>query len=283
MTALRAAAEALPLAVSGPPRRLEPLVVGFEVIAEAISVSGGSGFRHLLEPVTAAAVVFDEGWVLVDGGFDPRRVRDRALRSRSFDYENYTAVVPAGDPLVDQIAELGLDWSHLAGAVLSHAHFDHTGAARLLSPAQPLIMQRAEWTHVTTVEDERAAFLFREDLERDGLTVVLLDGDTELARGLRVLDTAGHTPGHQSVVVELPGSTVVLAGDAAVLRVYVARGSGCGSTVGASGPAAAEAAIRRLQEMDAAPGVQVWPGHDPEWGPWRGVIDRQSGPQRPTD
>jgi N-acyl homoserine lactone hydrolase len=276
VTALRDAEGALPLAVSGMPRRLEPLVVGFEVIAEAISVSGGSGFRHLLEPVTAAAVVFDEGWVLIDGGFDPRRVRDRALRSRSFDYENYTAVVPPGDPLVDQIAGLGLDWAHLAAAVLSHAHFDHTGAARLLAPGQPLIMQRAEWDHVTSVDDERAAFLFREDLEREGLSVLLVDGDTALAPGLRVLDTAGHTPGHQSVVVELPERTVVLAGDAADLRANIERGISCGSTVGATGPAAAEAAIRRLQALDAAPGVEVWPGHDPEWGPWREVIDRQS-------
>lgn len=283
MTALRDAAVALPLAVGGVPRRLEPLVVGFEVVAEAIAVSGGSRFRHLLVPVTAAAVVFDEGWVLVDGGFDPRRVRDRALRSRSFDYENYAAVVPPGDPLVDQIAELGLDWSHLAGAVLSHAHFDHTGAARLLSPTQPLIIQRAEWQHLTTVDDERAAFLFRDDLERDGLAVVLLDGDTELAPGLWVIDTAGHTPGHQSVVVELPGGTVVLACDAADLRANIERGIPCGSTVGASGPAKAEAAIRRLQAMDAEPGVQVWPGHDPEWGPWREVIDRQSGRQRGAD
>lgn len=138
------ASHALPLPVRGRPQRLVPLVVGFEVIAEAISIAGGSGFRHLLEPVTAAAVVFDDGWVLIDGGFDPSRVRDRQLRSASFDYENYTAVVPAGDPLVDQVTALGLAWSDLAGAVLSHAHFDHTGAARLLSAEQPLVMQRAD-------------------------------------------------------------------------------------------------------------------------------------------
>ena len=242
MTALLDAVQALPLAVGGRPQRLEPLVVGFEVIAEGISVSGGSRFRHLLEPVTAAAVVFDEGWVLVDGGFDPRRVRDRAVRSRSFDYENYTAVVPPGDPLVDQVAELGLDWEHLSGAVLTHAHFDHTGAARLLGPTHPLIMQRAEWAHVVDVADERAAFMFREDVERDGLTVVLVDGDAELAPGLHVLDTSGHTPGHQSVVVELPDRTIVLAGDAADLRVNIERGIPCGSTVGTHGPASAAAA-----------------------------------------
>lgn len=166
MTYLRDASDALPLALDGRPRRVEPLVVGFEVIAESISIAGGSGFRHLLEPVTAAAIVFDEGWVLVDGGFDPRRIRDRAVRMQSFDYENYTAVVPPGDPLRDQIAQLGLAWGDLRGAVLTHAHFDHTGAARLLSADQPLVVQRHEWEHAMGVEDERAAFLFRADLDR---------------------------------------------------------------------------------------------------------------------
>lgn len=276
MTHLRDASDALPLALDGRPRRVEPLVVGFEVIAESISIAGGSGFRHLLEPVTAAAIVFDEGWVLVDGGFDPRRIRDRAVRMQSFDYENYTAVVPPGDPLRDQIAQLGLAWGDLRGAVLTHAHFDHTGAARLLSADQPLVVQRHEWEHAMGVEDERAAFLFRADLDRPDLTVALVDGDTDMAPGLRVIDTSGHTPGHQSVVVELPTRTVVLAGDAADLRANIELGIPCGSTVGEGGPAAAAAAIARLQAMDADAHVEVWPGHDPDWQPWRTVIDAQS-------
>jgi glyoxylase-like metal-dependent hydrolase (beta-lactamase superfamily II) len=226
-----------------------------------------------MEPVTAVAIVFDEGWVLVDGGFDPARIRDRDRRVASFDYENYGPVVPAGDPLVDQIGEAGLEWSDLAAAALTHAHFDHTGAARLLARDQPLLLQAREWHHVCVVEDARGAFLFREDFARPGLTVVLLDGDTDLAPGLRAIDTAGHTPGHQSFVIELPDRTVVLAGDAADLHRNVVECIRCGTTTGVDGPQRAEAAIRRLHALDAQDGVEVWPAHDPEWGPWRRVIE----------
>lgn len=273
MTEVVEASDLPPLAVAGRPCRVVPLVVGFEPIAEAVSLAGGSRFRHLLEPVTAVAVVFERGWVLLDGGFDPRRIRDPRRRTASFVYEGYLPIVPPGDPLVDQIAEAGLDGADLAAAALSHAHFDHTGGARLLGPHQPLIVQRREWAHVRDVDDPRGAFLFREDLDRPGLVVALLDGDADLAPGLAAIDTAGHTPGHQSFVLELPGRTVVVAGDAADLRANVEGRVPPGSTVGSDGPGLAMRAIERLAALDAMPGVEVWPGHDPEWGPWRDVLE----------
>ncbi|SIR79155.1 Glyoxylase, beta-lactamase superfamily II [Microbacterium sp. RURRCA19A] len=261
-----------PLRLSGRPRHLVPMVVGYEPIAEATSVDGGSRFRFLMEPVTAVAVVFDEGWVLVDGGFDPARIRDRATRTASFDYENYTPIVPPGDPLVDQIAEAGLDLADLAAALLTHAHFDHTGAARLLAPDRPLLLQRREWQHVNETTDARGNFLFLDDLDRDGLTLGLLDGDTPLAAGLAAIDTSGHTPGHQSFVVELPERTVVLAGDAADLLDNVEREVRCGSTVGADGPALADRAISRLASLHRAPSSEVWPAHDPDFPVWSAIV-----------
>lgn len=273
MTGVMEWTDAAPLALGGRPQRLVPLVLGFEPICEAISVRGGSTFRHLMEPVTAAAVVFERGWLLLDGGFDPSRVHDPVRRAASFDYENYLPIVPPGDPLVDQVAEAGLDWRDLAAAAISHAHFDHTGAARLLRRTQPLLMQRREWEHVLTADSERAAFLFRDDFNHPELMITLLDGDAELAPGLTAIDTAGHTPGHQSFVVDLPGRTVVLAGDAADLRVNIDRRIAPGSTAAHEDSVRADAAIGRLADLDARARTEVWPGHDPEWGPWRDVVD----------
>jgi N-acyl homoserine lactone hydrolase len=48
-----------------------------------------------------------------------------------------------------------------------------------------------------------------------------LDGDTELFSGLRVIETSGHAKGHQSVVVTLPNTGVVmLAIDAVANRNF---------------------------------------------------------------
>ncbi len=262
-----------PLAVTGTPQRLVPLVLGFEAVAEAVSVAGGSGFRHLMEPVTGAAIVFEEGWILVDGGFDPARIHDRDARVRSFDYENYAPIVPRPDPLRQQIAEAGLRWEELAACAITHSHFDHTGGVRMLPPGRPLLLQAREWAHTQSIEDARMAFLFGDDLVRPGVTPVLLDGDTVLAAGLIAIDTSGHTPGHQSFVVELPGSTVVLAGDAADLRANIDGRIPCGSTVGEAGAERARAAIERLADLDGRPGWEVWPAHDPGWAPWRAVVD----------
>lgn len=262
-----------PLAVEGRPQRIVPLVLGYEPISEALSVRGGNAFSYLMEPVTAAAVVFERGWMLFDGGFDPTRVQDATLRRSSFDYQNYTPIVPGDDPLVEQIAEAGLSWNHLAAAAISHAHFDHTGAARLLEPHQPLILQSREWEHVQTAPSEREAFLFRGDFDHVGLTLALIDDDVELAPGLWAIATPGHTPGHQSFVVELPDGAVVLAGDAADLRRNIEERRAPGSVAREADAALADVAIARLADLDARADTEVWPSHDPDWAPWRRVID----------
>ncbi|WP_119696328.1 N-acyl homoserine lactonase family protein [Microbacterium halotolerans] len=275
MTRVDAWTGAAPLAVRGRPRRLVPMVLGFEPIREDVSIRGGSAFRHLMEPVTAAAVVYDEGWILLDGGFDPDRVRDPVRRAASFDYEGYTPIVPQGDPLVDQVAEAGLQWGDLAGAAISHAHFDHTGAARLLDDDQPLLLQRREWQHVCEAPSERAAFLFRADFDHPRLRIGLLDGDTSLAPGVDAIDTAGHTPGHQSFVVRLAGESIVLAGDAADLRANIDQRAPTGSVADPVDDAAAQRAVDRLTALDARADTVVWPSHDPEWEPWQRTIRRR--------
>ena len=39
-------------------------------------------------------------------------------------------------------------------------------------------------------------------------------GDTEIVPGVWVLSTYGHTPGHQSLLVELPSGPMIFSGDA---------------------------------------------------------------------
>jgi N-acyl homoserine lactone hydrolase len=257
------------LGVTGTPRQLVPMVLGYEPIPEAMSVAGGDPARYLLEPVTAAAVVYDDGWVLLDSGFDVDVVRDPVRRGALFNFDSYTAVVPPGDPLPDAVAAAELDWDDLAAVAISHVHLDHTGGLRLVGPRTPVLFQRREWQHGCTLKTPHGAVVV-EDFTRPGLDVVLLDGDSELAPGLHALDTSGHTPGHQSFLVELQGRTVVLACDAADLRSNVVGALACGSTMRAEDALLAERAARRLRDLDQLPDVEVWPGHDPDWAPWRG-------------
>lgn len=254
------------LELIGAPRALVPFVLGYEPIPESISILGGDPARFLLEPVTAAAVVYDEGWVLLDTGFNVDIVRDPARRAAHFNYESYTAIVPPGDPLLDEVAAAGLDWGELRLCAVSHMHLDHTGGLRLLPPQVPILFQSREWDWLDTGAGVRQTVVPSDMLDRAD-QVRLLDGDTVIAPGLTALDTRGHTPGHQSFRIDLASSSVVLACDAADLRANIDRRIPCGWTARPDDAASAQGSIERLAALEG-PGVEVWPGHDPEWGGW---------------
>ena len=90
----------------------------------------------------------------------------------------------------------------------------------------------------------------------------LAAGDVELAPGVTAVLTAGHTPGHQSFVVDLAGGGgFVFAFDAACTT------DGCDREVpGGLIDVTLEhgaAQIRRLKRLAAERGYQLIPGHDP--------------------
>lgn len=261
-------ADSTRLSALGRPQRLVPLVLGYEPIPEWMSIQGGRRDHFLLEPVTAAAVVYAEAWILLDTGFNVDTIRDPERRHSHYNYESYTAIVPPGDPLPEQILAAGLDWSQLAACAVSHLHVDHSGGLRFVEGRAPLLIQDEEWRFATT-EAGLGDVYFRDDYLLPGLEVVLLDGDTLIAPGLTALDTRGHTPGHQSFQIELDGQTIVLACDAADLRACIDERRPCGTTARASEAPLAQRAIDRLHELDRSEGVQVWPGHDPDWFAWQ--------------
>jgi N-acyl homoserine lactone hydrolase len=267
VTTARAENWEAPLQLAGHPERLVPLVVGYEPIPESISIRGGDPGRFLLEPVTAAAVVYPDAWILIDGGFNLDVVRSPVARRELLDYESYTAIVPPGDPLADGIAHAGLDWGELALVALSHLHLDHTGGLRLVPPETRVAVQRREWEWLLGGAGY-SDVVIPADLLETRARVCLLDDDTVLAPGLEALDTRGHTPGHQSFQVDLPDRRIVLACDAADLRRNIDERIPCGWTALPGDAEAAERSISRLADLDAQPGCEVWPGHDPEWPAW---------------
>ncbi len=55
-------------------------------------------------------------------------------------------------------------------------------------------------------------------VDAPGLRYELLDGDAEVAPGVRLLPTPGHSPGHQSLLIETSEGTVVVAGQSLLTR-----------------------------------------------------------------
>jgi N-acyl homoserine lactone hydrolase len=121
--------------------------------------------------------------------------------------------------LIDSTPELDEEWSprfdpdaiprDVICVINTHLHFDHCGGNRLFA-GMPIYVQRVE-REAARAED----YTIPEWVDFDGVTYVELDGEQELLPGLRVVPTPGHTPGHQSVLVETDGGLVVVAGDVA--------------------------------------------------------------------
>jgi glyoxylase-like metal-dependent hydrolase (beta-lactamase superfamily II) len=57
---------------------------------------------------------------------------------------------------------------------------------------------------------------------RDAGSVDLVDGEREIASGVRLVPTPGHTPGHASVFIESEGEELVVLGDVAVHELQLA-------------------------------------------------------------
>jgi N-acyl homoserine lactone hydrolase len=116
------------------------------------------------------------------------------------------------DPRCDDIRDLmratGIEASEVRWIVHSHLHFDHCGYDRFF-PGVPVLVQRAELDAAKAESYTIAEWAFF-----DGVRHVALDGDTEIASGVRALATPGHTPGHQSLAVETTSGIAVIAGHA---------------------------------------------------------------------
>jgi len=106
------------------------------------------------------------------------------------------------------LAVHGHDVADVRLIVNSHLHFDHCGNnARF--PGVPIYVQAAEYEAT-----REPYYTVPEWVDFDGVEYAVIDGDAQVARGVRVMSTPGHSPGHQSVVFDTPEGVVVLAGQA---------------------------------------------------------------------
>jgi len=116
---------------------------------------------------------------------------------------------PRVTPVEDALAPHGITFADLTGAANCHLHFDHAGQNARLPRDVPIFVQRREWEMVHEPD-----YTIAEWVDAPGLTYEVLEGETEVAPGIRLIPTPGHTAGHQSLVLDTPEGTVVLAGQA---------------------------------------------------------------------
>ncbi len=140
--------------------------------------------------------------------------------------------------LLDDLARRGLAPEDIHAVILTHLHGDHAGWATRLAdhtsacrptfPNARYYVQRQEYYDATHTNERTRNTYFPENytpLAQAGV-LTLLDGEAEIAPGVRAVPTPGHTAGHQSVVVESESEShppVLILGDLATYMIQFAR------------------------------------------------------------
>lgn len=239
--------------------KLFVLLCGYEIIPKTMSTRGRGEDFVLAAPVCTYVMETEQGWVLFDTGIntdnltDPVRVYDRFTRHGWF---CPPIVLPQHEPLA-QLARIGLAPADIAHVILSHTHCDHTGNLKHFRHA-PVWIQRLEHDYAFGQHGNYA--VFNDDFDFPDIDWRVVDGDWQMMPGLRGILTRGHMPGHQSLIVDLPGGTKVLTADAGDLMENfddeVLPGESCDD-------AAALASIRRLKAIATETDGEMILLHDP--------------------
>jgi len=125
--------------------------------------------------------------------------------------------------LPGQLARLGLTTSDIDVVINTHFHFDHCGGnsccdGNLIVPTFPkaeYVVRQDEYRDASQPNERSSASYFEHNwsvlAERRQLRLV--DRDEEILPGIRLLHTPGHTRGHQSVLLESEGRSLLFMAD----------------------------------------------------------------------
>lgn len=126
--------------------------------------------------------------------------------------------------LEDGLREIGVAPEDIAVVINTHLHFDHAGGntwldengdVRLSFPKARYIVNRGEYDYAMHPNERTSASYF----ERNFMPVVrehrfeFVVREKEIVKGIRVVPTPGHTPFHQSVLIESDGEKAFFLAD----------------------------------------------------------------------
>ncbi len=149
---------------------------------------------HYEIPIVCYLVQTGDGKnILIDSGLP------EIMPEEEKDFEN-------GQDVIVQLASIGLKPDDIDTVISTHYDIDHAGRHAAFTNAQ-YVVQRVH--HLDAASNPRFA-ANRPQWDQPIERIRLVDGDTELLPGLELIETSGHVPGHQSVLLRLPKTGAIL-------------------------------------------------------------------------
>ena len=230
-------------------------------------------FGHLMEggegeitvPVPVFLIEHPKGTALFDTGLHPDCQRDPAGRLGERLAKLFRIGFEPGEDISARLTAIDRDPAKIDLVINSHFHFDHVGGNALI-PNATMLVQRREWE--AGMDPDSAAKRGFDPRDFDlGHKLRLVEGEHDVFGDGSVvcLPTHGHTPGHQSLKLRLPGGEVVLAADSCYF---------CRTLRERRLPRFAydkDAMLAVLDRLEALKkkGARIFFGHDPDF--WRTV------------
>ena len=235
-------------------------------------------------PVYSVLIEHEEGLFVYDTGYDLQHMQTYVSGDQPLQTLDQT--------LPGQLQKLGLVPEDVTHVIDSHLHIDHCGGNKHFPNALFMVHEKEYAQAVNPELFERMSYsdlvydpeLHRMNLERGSVKPMVsgsgsppvavapkyqfLSGDVEVAKGVKLLETLGHSAGHYSLLVELAGRRPMLfTGDAAMtprnLEMMIIGGFHLD-------PAKGVRALERLKSLAAEYDAELFYSHSmPEFETWR--------------
>jgi len=126
-------------------------------------------------------------------------------------------------PFLDHLEGAGWSREGVNAVVCTHLHVDHVGWNTMLEdgrwvptfPNARYLIGRRELEHWSSVTDGEQPEILADSVQPilDAGLAELVEMDHRISPEVRLIPSAGHTPGHVSVIIESEGETAVITGD----------------------------------------------------------------------